>query len=357
MDLSNCHKKRSDFRLWVQRTLPVIGFVIGVGMFVWTVSGCSYSKTYQESQFFAMDTIMSIKLLGNEEELNHTRTIITALEDKVSVTDTDSELYQLNHRTSDTIQLSDTVTQLLQEELIITETTNGALNPALYPISTAWGFTTDTKRVPSTEELALLLSKTNWREIQLSGNQLTLSPGMELDFGATAKGYASKLCADYLKEQQVDSALLDFGGNMYTIGNNEKGQPWKIGIRDPWDETGQNYVGILESTNEAVITSGSYERYFEQDGKKYHHIIDGTTGMPAESGLISVTIVCSDGLKADGLSTALFVMGLEKGSDYWKQYGDFEAIFITEDGAQYYTEGLEERYQPEASKKAEVIKR
>ncbi len=333
----------------------VMYLLAGVGAFVLMTSGCGKSKTYQNSQFFAMDTIMSIELLGEKSNLDEVRTIVETLEDCVSVTDTNSELYQINHRTSNTVEISDTVMQLLQGELEITKTTDGALNPALYPISSAWGFTTDTKRVPSTEELAALLPKTDWKEIQLSQNQLTLSPEMELDFGATAKGFASELCANYLKECNVESALLDFGGNMYTIGNNKKGQSWKIGIRDPWDETGKNNVGVLESTNEAVITSGSYERYFEQDGKRYHHIIDGITGMPAESGLMSVTIVCENGLKADGLSTALFVMGLEKGSEYWRQYGGFEAIFIAEDGNQYYTEGLQERYQPAG--KAEVIKK
>ncbi len=332
-----------------------LGCVLGISAILLIMAGCSVSKVYQERRFLAMDTLISVELSGTEENVQQIQTIIDELENKVSTTNQNSELYQINHRMANTIVLSDTVAQLLHDELEISETTNGALNPALYPISLAWGFTTENKRVPSEQELAALLPKTNWRQIQLSGNQLTLMEGMELDFGATAKGFASDLCATYLKEQGVKSALLDFGGNVYTIGDNKEGEMWKIGIRDPWDETAQNFAGVLESTNEAVITSGSYERYFEQDGVRYHHIMDGTTGMPAQSGLVSVTIVCESGVKADGLSTALFVMGLEEGSEYWRQYGGFEAIFITENGEQYYTEGLMQRYEPSSEKKAEVI--
>lgn len=331
-----------------------LGFVLGISAVVLMLAGCSTSK-YEEKQFLAMDTLISVEVLGAKEDVQEIQAIIDELEDKVSTTNQNSELYQVNHRTTNIVELSDTVAQLLAEELEISETTDGALNPALYPISLAWGFTTENKRVPSEQELAALLPKTDWRQIQLSGNQLTLAEGMELDFGATAKGFASDLCASYLKGQEVKSALLDFGGNVYTIGNNKDGEMWKIGIRDPWDETAKNFAGILESTNEAIITSGSYERYFEQDGIRYHHIMDGTTGMPAQSGLMSVTIVCESGVKADGLSTALFVMGLEEGTEYWRQYGGFEAIFIAEDGTQYYTEGLMQRYKPSSEKKAEVI--
>lgn len=334
-----------------------LGFLLGISAVLFVMAGCGISRGYQEKQFLAMDTLISVALSGTEEDVQQIQTIINELENKVSTTNQSSELYQINHRTTDTVMVSDTVAQLLQEELEISETTNGALNPALYPISLAWGFTTENKRVPSEQELAALLPKTDWRQIQLSGNQLTLMNGMELDFGATAKGFASDLCAAYLKEQDVESALLDFGGNVYTIGDNKEGKKWRIGIRDPWDETAQNFAGVLEDTNEAVVTSGNYERYFEQDGIRYHHIMDGTTGMPAQSGLVSVTVISESGVKADGLSTALFVMGLEQGIEYWRQHGGFEVIFITENGEQYYTEGLIGRYEPSSEKKAEVIDR
>src|SRR5699024_1567894 len=197
-----------------------LGFLLGISAVLFVMAGCGISRGYQEKQFLAMDTLISVALSGTEEDVQQIQTIINELENKVSTTNQSSELYQINHRTTDTVMVSDTVAQLLQEELEISETTNGALNPALYPISLAWGFTTENKRVPSEQELAALLPKTDWRQIQLSGNQLILMNGMELDFGATAKGFASDLCAAYLKEQDVESALLDFGGNVYTIGEN-----------------------------------------------------------------------------------------------------------------------------------------
>jgi thiamine biosynthesis lipoprotein len=207
----------------------------------------------------------------------------------------------------------------------------------MYPIVRAWGFTTGDYRVPEDDEISALMENVGYDKITLDRDTVTLAPGMEIDLGSTAKGYAGRRVAELLRDSGVTSALLNLGGNIQTVGPKPDGSPWRIAVQDPQSD-GQ--LGTLSVTDMAVVTSGGYERYFEENGETFWHIMDPATGRPAKSGLISVTIVGSDGLLCDGLSTALFVMGAEKGAELWRQRGDFEAIMVTEDGDILITAGL-----------------
>ena len=168
---------------------------------------------------------------------------------------------------------------------------------------------------------------------------------MSLDLGAVAKGRLGEVLSQDLKELGVTSALLELGGNIQTVGTKPDGSRWRVGIQDPNSQEG-GYLAIVEVADQAVVTSGDYQRYFEQDGQTYCHIIDPATAAPADSGVDSVSIVGSDGTVCDALSTALFVMGEEKGAQFWKDYPelDFEAIFVSQDGTIAVTEGLEEHF-------------
>lgn len=309
------------------------------------LTGCSAESSPEPVQgtFFAMDTMMDFTIYGESGLIDQSESLIASLESLVSVTDTGSELYAINQTGSGT--LTGKASSLMEQALEICRRTDGALDLSIYPIVRAWGFTTGSYQVPDEAEIQALLPLVDYRKIQYDAATgtvtVTLPEGMEIDLGSVAKGYAGQLVAQMLREHGVQSALLNLGGNVQTVGAKPDGSPWQIGIKDP---QGEDAMMVLSVEDQAVVTSGGYERYFEQDGQTYWHIMDPSTGHPADSGLISVTIVGDEGVVCDGLSTALFVMGLEKAADLWAQSGDFEAVFVTASGEVYITEGLRDRF-------------
>ena len=307
------------------------------------LTGCSGAPAQgpETATFFAMDTAMDFTVYGDAALLDEAETLIGSLEEQVSVTDEHSDIYAIDHTGSGS--LSGNAAELMEQALELCRRTGGALDISVYPIVRAWGFTTGGYQVPDEETIQSLLPLVDYTQIQYDAatGVVTLPEGMEIDLGSVAKGYAGQLAAQMLREHGVQSALLNLGGNVQTVGAKPDGSPWQIGIKDP---QGEDAMMVLSVEDQAVVTSGGYERYFEQDGQTYWHIMDPSTGHPADSGLISVTIVGDEGVVCDGLSTALFVMGLEKAADLWAQSGDFGAVFVTASGEVYITEGLQDRF-------------
>lgn len=294
-------------------------------------------------EVLAMDTIMTLTVYGQNERrgeaiLQDAAARIRELESLLSVTDENSELYRANHSGGMPVPLSDDTLGLLTEALSLCASTDGALDISVYPAVRAWGFTTGAYRVPETAELKKLLSQVDYTRIALENGVLTLPEGMELDLGAVAKGYAGDRLMELFKERGVTSAIASLGGNVQTLGAKPDGSPWRVAVQAP--EGG--YAGVLEVVGKAVITSGGYQRYFEQDGNTYIHIIDPATGYPVENELASVTIVADSGTRGDGLSTALFVMGREGAAEYWRGHRDFDFVILTKNGGVVITEGLED---------------
>ncbi len=305
-------------------------------------AGRTSSQPYSAAQpvtgtLFAMDTVMELTIYGGEDLLSAARERIEELEAKLSVTREGSEIYAVNHGGG---TLSADTADLLRRALELCGRTNGALDLSIYPVVRAWGFTTGEYRVPGRGELEKLLAHVDYTRISWEGSgKVSLPDGMEIDLGSVAKGYTGDQVIALLRENGVTSALLNLGGNVQALGAKPDGSPWRVGVRDP---LGDGYVGILEVADRAVITSGGYERYFVEEGQTYWHILDPATGVPARNGLASVTVVGESGLVCDGLSTALFVMGLEDAADFWRKSDDFEAVLVTEDGQIHITEGLED---------------
>lgn len=290
-----------------------------------------------EMTTFAMDTIMDFTIYheDGEELLIDAEQEIRRLERLLSITMEDSDISKINKNAgvAPVEVAADTMAVLTKGQEAAT-LTHGAFNMAISPIVKAWGFTTDgDKKVPEKETIEGLLPYTKEENIVLDGEAQTAylaEAGMLVDLGGIAKGYTSDAVTNILREKGVVNALISLGGNISAMGSKSDGKPWKIAVENPLDAN--DYVGLLEVRDKSVITSGGYQRFFEENGKRYHHIIDSETGYPAESGLLSVTIISENGTMADGLSTALFVMGLEEAASYWREHKDFEAIFVTEDG-------------------------
>ena len=246
---------------------------------------------------------------------------------------------------------------LVERALEFGESTDGAFDIAIYPIMAEWGFTTGDFKVPSKETLDSLLEKTKLSDVVFDKETSTISfktDGMAIDLGGIAKGYTSTRIMDIYRECGVKSGLVNLGGNVQALGTKTDGSKWRVAIQGVEDD--DSYLGVLSISDKAVITSGGYERYFEQDGVTYHHIIDPTTGYPADSGLLSVSIVSADGTMCDALSTSLFIMGKDKAIEYWRAHSDeFDMILYDKENKVYVSEGIAEDFTSDFD--TEVVKK
>lgn len=299
------------------------------------LAGCGVRA--QSRTFFAMDTVMAVRLYGGDTGLPAAlEQEVQRLEGMLSATREDSEIAAVNR--SGEGKLSPETARLVEGALALCDATGGALDITVYPILRAWGFTTGDYGVPQPRTLNELLEHIGYGRVSLAADgTVTLPEGFMLDLGAVAKGYTADRLTELLREQGVEAALLDLGGNIQAIGGNPDGGGWRVAVQKPDSE---GYLGVLTLEDKAAVTSGGYQRNFVQDGTVYHHIIDPSTGMPARSGLASVTIVADSGLLADGLSTALYVMGAQKALEFWQTRSDFEAVLYGDDGTLWVTEGL-----------------
>ena len=307
------------------------------------LTGCAPQG--REETIFAMDTVMTLEAYGPEAEdaLIRVAQRINELDRTLSVVNENSDVWAVNHSTGP-VTVSEDTGALVALGLELWEETGGALNIAMYPVVRAWGFTTGEYRVVPGDERAALLARTDLGQLDYDPDSRTVTTpaGMELDLGSLGKGYAGDQVLDLFREAGVTSALINLGGNVQALGGQADGSPWRIGVQDPEDLGA--YLAVLEVTDGAVVTSGGYQRYFEEAGETYCHIMDPATGAPADSGLLSATIVGPSGARCDGLSTAAFVLGAEGTADLWRAAGDFEFLLVDEDGTIWLSEGLEDRF-------------
>lgn len=297
-----------------------------------------------DASFFAMSTYISLTVYGKtgDQAVIDAQAKVEELEKLWSTTDGQSEVFALNHSNGIPVRVSSETGELLRFTLKMAKETGGALDPTIYPALCAWGFTTGEKHIPTQDKLNRILENVGYDRVVIEGNDVTLPEGMQLDFGAVGKGYTGDILVKLLKEEGIQSALLDLGGNIQAVGARPDGSNWRIGLKNPFED---GYLGVLEIRDMAVVTSGNYERYFVgEDGRTYGHILDPATGYPAESGLASVTVLAKEGKYGDALSTALFVMGREEAAAYWREHPDFDMILITREGEIFLTEGIKDRF-------------
>lgn len=311
------------------------------------LAGCA-PQTYQ-TDFFAMDTFMSISAFGDgaQERAGEAERTVNALENHISRTREQSEIYALNHADGQPVELSQDTYDLLAFAREMAEETGGSFDPTVAPLSDLWGIGTENAHIPAQTEIDAALASVGYENLVLSApdaQPLTarLENGAQIDLGGVGKGYAADIaaaCWDGMSGRT--GAMLMLGGNIYAVGRNSKGQDWTVGIGDPEDSLIP--VATLRVSGESVVTTGDYERYFEQNGVRYHHVFDPATGYPAQTDLRSVTVVGTQSARCDALSTALFVMGEARAWDYAQQNG-IKAVFITGDRRMRVTDALRAQY-------------
>ncbi len=292
------------------------------------------SSNEVKREFFAMDTFVSAKVKGfaAKDAAGGISTLVRELDSKqLSRYTPGSEISRINSE-AETV-LSDEMRDYITELLEVGKMSGGKFDIALGAVSDLWSFN-DSPRVPSTNELTEALSRSGSDKLSLSGNTLTRADGCIVDLGSAGKGIALDKVKSYLSDKKISSAVVSVGGSVLLYG---KGS-FNVGVRDPWGEAGRSVMTVKLGAG-CVSTSGSYERCFEQGGKRYHHILDPDTGLPVENGLVSVTVISDSGLLSDALSTACFVLGAEGGAKLAAKYG-CEAIFITEDKKVICTDGI-----------------
>lgn len=326
--------------------------ILGIGLcLVFLIGGISYVK-YQEEQksctkqLFAMDTFMSFTAYGKncEKAVDAAIDEVERLDALLSTGKETSEVSRINAAGGG--EVSEDTAVILQEAMEVYQRTEGLFDVSIYPLMELWGFSSQEYHVPTREELLEVLSLVDASKIAFDGTYIKLLEGQRIDFGGIAKGYTSARVMDVFQEYGIHSGMVTLGGNVQVLNKKLDGSKWQVAIRDPEHEG--KILGVLGVENQAVITSGGYERYFEEDGETYIHILNPRTGYPADKDLISVTVISEDGMLADALSTSLYLMGREEAVSYWERYGEeFEMVLVTEKGEILVTEGICEEFETE----------
>lgn len=302
-----------------------------------------------EAEDFMMGTIITQRVYASNARaaIQETSARLKAIENLMTINAPGGDVNSLNEAAGKKpVVLSPETINILKTAKKYAEISRGAFDVTIGPLVKAWGVFTDNPRIPSQDEIDRLLKLTDYRKLKVdtvNSKAMLELPGMIADLGGIAKGYAGDEAIKIYRKYGIKSAYINLGGNVVVLGTKPDGKPWRIGIQNPRAENGF-YIGIVEVTDKAVVTSGDYERFFEKDGIRYHHILDPNTGYPADSGLISATIVTDISMDADALSTSVFVLGLKKGWELVKNLKGVEAIFITKEKEVYVTEGLKNSF-------------
>lgn len=313
------------------------------------LTACGPAKPFTADDF-AMGTVITQELYGADALKTSQEVIakIKSLETLMTINSPGGDVNQLNEQAGNGyVTVNSETMSVLKSARKISELSGGAFDVTVGPVVKVWGIGSDKPQIPPDAVLKDLVALIDYADVHLdeTSNQASLQrPGQIVDLGGIAKGYAGDVAKTIYQKNGTQSALINLGGNVVALGHKPDGSTWSIGIQNPRSETGE-VVGVVHVSDQAVVTSGDYQRYFEKDGKRYWHIIDTQTGYPAASGLMSATIVASSSIEADGLSTAAFVLGLSKGLDLIERYGQAEAIFITTDKKIYVTKGLQGNFQ------------
>lgn len=301
------------------------------------IPSCERNEVFSRTEL-RMDTLCTISVYTRKDEalLDQAFEIIDRVSAMIDMYDSESEISRVNSLASaEPVAVSDELFSLLMKAYDVSEYTDGAFNLAIGPLVALWGIGGENARLPSEAEIAKVLPLLDWHDIILDEDEKTVffkKEGMRIDLGGVGKGYIADLIAEMFRKSGTESALINLGGNVYGLGTKSDGEPWKVGLQDPFSEHG-GYFTTVSCSDASVVTSGGYERHFiAEDGRIYHHLLDWKTGYPASSDIISSTIISSDSTLSDMLSTACFVLGSERAEAVVDHYG-VSALFLLTDGS------------------------
>lgn len=305
----------------------------------------SCSKPAASQTEFVLGTVCSVNLYerGSADAYREIFARLREIEARMSANRDDSEIAAVNRNAGIApVRVHADVLEVVASALRYAELSGGVFDPAVGPLVKLWNIGSSAARVPSGAEISAVLPLVDYRDVVVdaaAGTIFLKRNGMKLDLGAIAKGYAADEAARIIAKRRIPRAIIDLGGNVLAFGEKQGGAPWRIGVQDPSSERG-SHIGVLSVKNKTMVTSGIYERYLEADGKHYHHILNTKNGYPVENGLLSVTIIAERSIDADGLSTTVFALGLEKGRALVESLPGIEAVFISEDFSVRSTAGI-----------------
>lgn len=317
-----------------------------------SITGCSSKnkdETITRTELF-MGTAIKVTLYegGNEGILDKVFNRIIDIEDLVSINKDETELTKLNDNSGvGKVKLSDTSYNIIKEGLRYSKMSDGAYDISIGPLVKLWSIGLPEAKVPTKDEINETIKYVDYSKIEIneSTKEVFLSQkGMMLDLGSIAKGYVADEIVTLLKNEGVNKAIIDLGGNIYALGSKEENKGWNIGIQDPFDDRG-NAVGVVEVADKSVVTTGVYERFIEENGVKYHHILNPKTGYPYETEIAGVSIIADKSVDADALSTLIFTKGLEEGLKLVEELDTVDAVFITNNKEVYITDGLKGNFK------------
>ncbi|SHI43408.1 thiamine biosynthesis lipoprotein [Clostridium amylolyticum] len=333
--------------------IPLLSFLITASLF----NGCSKApvkdspsnEPLSKTEFF-MGTVVSISLYDKKDDkiLDKAFNKVKQIESELSINKEGTEIDKVNNSAGkDTVKVSKDAFINIEKGLEYSKLTEGSFDITIGPLVKLWSIGLPEAKVPTSEEINNTKSLVGYKDLEINKADNTVKlkkTGMKIDLGGIAKGYTADAITDILKENGVEHALVDLGGNIYALGNNPEGRPWKIGVQNPFDSRGK-IVGYVPVENKSVVTSGIYERYIEKDGKKYHHILNPFTGYPYDNELAGITIISDKSIDGDALSTSVFSKGLEGGMKFIEKLPNIEAVFVTKDNKVYITSGLKNTFK------------